>query len=83
MQSKTVEIRFEGNIVPGYSIQIVRFNPNYAWFIQDSLAYREQFISLTPFLRSTEVLNQYEFAGYPEVYDTYVEYRREQESSLH
>ena len=79
MQSKTVEIRFEGNVVPGYSIEIVRFNANYAWFIQDSLAYRDQFRTLTPFLRTTGILNQYEFAGYPVVYDSHVEYRREQD----
>jgi hypothetical protein len=78
MQSKIVKIRFEGAVIPGYSIRIVRFNPNYGWFIQDSLTYREQFITLTPFLRSTGVLNLYEFAGYPVVYDSHVEYRREQ-----
>jgi hypothetical protein len=83
MQSKTVEIRFEGNVVSGYLIQIVRFNENYGWFIQDSLAYQEQFRTLTPFLRTAGVLNEYEFAGYPVVYDTYIEYRREQVFSLH
>lgn len=78
MQSKIVEIRFEGIVVPGYLIQIVRFNENYGWFIQDSLAYREQFRTLTPFLRATGVLNQYECAQCPVVYETHVEYQREQ-----